>query len=129
MPGARARSVLPVLALATLLGVAGCEPSGPGSLTATVTAPGPTGALVIEVTGTGITGFEGLGDVLTFADAALTPSPRRVVVVSSTGSAPRFRVKVEDVSGDPPSATVVAAVNTVNTPIPSVLDYSVRIAR
>ena len=125
-----ARALLRVLALAALLGVPGCEPSGPGSFAATVTAPVPTGALVIEVAGVGITGFDGLGDVLTFPDAAMPGATlRRVVVVSAKGSTLSFRVQVEDVSGDPPSATVVAAVDTSNRPIQSVLDYSVRVAR
>ena len=130
MPLTRTRLAIRVLALATLLGVTGCEPSGPGSLTAIVTAPNPTGGLVIEVAGAGITGFEGLGDVCTLADVAIPgASSRRVVVVSSTGSSLRFRVQVEDVSGDPPSATVVAAVDTSNRPVEAFLGYSVRIAR
>lgn len=51
-----------------------------------------------------------------------------LVTVSSTGSSLRFLVQVEDVSGDPPSATVVAAMDTSNRPVEVFLGYSVRIA-
>ncbi|MSR36950.1 MAG: hypothetical protein EXR95_09995 [Gemmatimonadetes bacterium] len=118
------------LALAALIGLAGCEPSGPGSLTAIVQAPGPAGALVIELTGIGITGFEGVGAARTFdAPAAPGSTARRVVVVSSTGTAIRFRIKVEDVSGTLPTAAVVSGVDLSNQPIPSLSEYGVRISR
>ena len=51
-----------------------------------------------------------------------------LVAVSSTGSSLRFLVQVEVVSGDPPSATVVAAVDTSNRPVEVSLGYLVRIA-
>ena len=51
-----------------------------------------------------------------------------LVAVSSTGSSLRFLVQVEVVSSDPPSATVVAAMDTSNRPVAVFLGYSVRIA-
>ena len=51
-----------------------------------------------------------------------------LVAVSSTGSSLRFLVQVEVVSGDPRSATVVAAIDTSNRPVEVFLGYLVRIA-
>ena len=51
-----------------------------------------------------------------------------LVAVSSTGSSLRFLVQVEVVSGDPPSATVVAAVDISSRPVEVFLGYLARIA-
>ena len=118
------------LAVLGVCAAAACEPSGPGDLTAAIDAPVPTGALVVEVAGPGITSFRGIGDVRTFYDP---PSPggraHRVVVVSSSGRALRFRVEVEDVGGVLPVATVLSAVDVSNQPIAPLSGYSVRVAR
>lgn len=124
-------SVRRVVVVALLVGgLSGCEPSGPGPLTATVKAPGPTGALVVEVTGTGITGFDGIGDVRTLeAPRGAGAATRRLVVVSASGTALRFNVRVEDVSAPFPQAVIVSAVDTSNRPIPSLTGYSIGISR
>ena len=112
------------------LALAACEPSGPGELTATVQTPRPTGALVVELTGAGITGFEGAGDVRTFSgpmDAAA--DTQRVVVVSVSGQRIRFRVQVRDLADPAPTAVVLSAVDTDDDPIEALGGYSVRIAR
>ena len=125
-----ARALTGGLALVLVLGTAACEPSGPGDLAATVQAPVPTGALVIEMVGRGITGFGGLGDARTFASSPLRGAAgHRVILVSPSGAALRFRVQVEDVSENPPTATVVSAVDTSNRPIAALTGYTVRIAR
>ena len=51
-----------------------------------------------------------------------------LVAVNSTGPSLRFLVQVEVVSSDPPSATVVAAMDTSNRPVEVSLGYLVRIA-
>ena len=118
------------LLLLVALALAACEPSGPGELTATVRTPRPTGALVVELTGAGITGFDGAGDARTFSgplDAAA--DTQRVVVVSASGERIRFRVQVRDLGDSPPTAVVVSAADTDNDPIDALGGYSVRIAR
>jgi hypothetical protein len=119
-----------LLLLLVVLALAACEPSGPGELTATVRTPRPTGALVVELTGVGITGFDGAGDVRTFSgpvDAVV--DTQRVVVVSVSGLRIRFRVQVRDLADPPPTAVVVSAVDQENDPIDALGGYSVRIAR
>jgi hypothetical protein len=112
------------------LALAACEPSGPGELAATVQTPRPTGALVVELTGAGITGFDGAGDVRTFSGPVeAAADTQRVVVVSVSGQRIRFRVEVRDVSEAPPTATVISAVDLENEPIAALGGYRVRIAR
>jgi hypothetical protein len=119
------------LLLLGVLALAACEPSGEGALDAVVQAPAPTGAVTVEVTGTGVVGFEGVGDVRTFAGSVSpTATVHRVVVVSVAGAQQiRFRVLVEDVGDAPPTASVRAAVDPSNAPIDEVGGYSVRISR
>jgi hypothetical protein len=118
--------LLPLVALA----LAACEPSGPGELTATVRTPRPTGALVVELAGAGITGFDGAGDVRAFSGPVdAVADTQRVVVVSVSGQGIRFRVQVQDLADPPPTAVVVSAVDERNDPIEALGGYSVRIAR
>ena len=119
-----------VAAAALALSAAACEPSGPGDLDATVTTPVPTGAAVIQVVGRGIDGFEGQGDVRVFAEPG-TPADtiRKIILVSPSGGALRFRIEVRDVSADPPRALVLSAVDPANRAIASVTGYVVRVAR
>jgi hypothetical protein len=124
------RRALRGLFVLAVLALAACEPSGEGVLTASVQAPRPTGALVIDVTGAGVLGFAGAGDTRTFSGPV---DPRatshRVIVVSTTGQRVTFRVQVEDVSAVPPTATVTAAADVGNAPIEALGGYAVRIAR
>ena len=115
---------------AILFGVAACEPSGPGEFTATVMAPVPTGAAVVEIAGRTIRGFEGLGDVSTFAvSSAVGDSIHRVILVSPSGGELRFAIRVEDVGGVPPRAVVVSAADPSNQPILGLAGYAVLVAR
>lgn len=109
--------------------LAGCEPSGEGELRAEVEAPAPTAAVVLEVTGKGVLGFEDAGDTRVFA-ATVDPSAttHRVIAVSASGERIRFGVRVEDV-GAPPRAAVVSASGPDDAPITSLAGYTVRIAR
>jgi hypothetical protein len=120
-------------ALATaafVIGAAACEPSGPGALTATVQTPVPTGAVVIELVGRDLTGFEGVGDVRAFAaDPQPTDSIRRVIVMSPSAGPLQFKVQVPDVSAPPPLATVVEAVDGSNRKLTTLTGFTVRISR
>ena len=113
-----------------VVAAAACEPSGPGPLGGVVEGPLPLGAVVLEIRGTGITGFEGAGDTRTFADPAdPRASNQRVVVVGSAAGELRFRVHVEDVSGLLPTATALSAVDANNRPIESLAGIFVQISR
>jgi hypothetical protein len=110
--------------------VSACEPSGPGSLTATIEMPAPTGAAVVELVGPRVTGFEGLGGTRVFpAPATAVDTVRRVVVVSPGGTSLQFRVDVEDVRADAPRGRVVEAVDPANQRVTSLAGYAVRVAR
>jgi hypothetical protein len=115
---------------ALALGAAACEPSGPGALTANVQAPVPTGAVVVELAGRDVTGFEGAGDVRVFAaDPLATDSIRRVIVMSPSAGPLHFRIKVLDVGAPPPTAAVVDAVDAHNRKVTALTSYTVRISR
>ena len=117
-------------AVALALGLAACEPSGPGALTATVSAPVPTGAVVVELIGARITAFEGLADARTFAaEPSAADTVQRVIVISPTGGPFRFRIEVEDLGAEPPRGAVVDAVDPANRRISTLTTYTVRIAR
>jgi hypothetical protein len=119
--------------VAVLLGgvaVAGCgdSASGPGPLSATVVGPGPLGAAVVEVSGRGITGFEGAGSVRTFA-AATGAEVYHVVLVATEGGDLPFRILVEDRKESLPAAVVLSAVDPQNVPMATLVGYSVRVFR
>ena len=117
-------------ALVLALAESACEPSGPGTLTATVHVPAPTGAVVIEFAGPAITAFEGVGGARTFADPVTAADTlQRVVVVSPTGTTLQFRVSVEDVRADAPRGVVVDAVDLANRKVTALAGYSVRVSR
>jgi len=116
--------------VAMVLAAAACEDNGPGSLTATVVAPVPTGAVVVELVGARVTGFEGVEDTRAFAaDPQVADTVRRVIVITPTGGAIKFRVEVEDVSEQPPRGAVVDAVDPANRKITALTGYQVRISR
>lgn len=104
--------LLAVLALAA----AGCDsgPSGPGALVATVTGES-LGGVALQIEGTGIRGFEGLGETQVYA-AALSGRQNafRVLLVAPRGDELRFEIQVEDVAMDDPVMTVVSAAGIDN---------------
>jgi hypothetical protein len=130
MSAGRPGRAAPLALAAVALGLAACEPSGPGELVATVHAPVPTGAVVVELVGARMTGFDGVGDSRAFgADGVAADTVRRVVVISPSAGDLRFRVLVEDVGAEPPRAAVIEAVDPANRAITALTGYSVRIAR
>jgi hypothetical protein len=120
------------LALAGLLALAGCDsgPEGPGVLTAKVTSPQPLGAVVLEFTGAGITGFEARGATRVFGAVGGPGRTRhRVVLVSPTGATEiPFGIGFEDRSGEMPSVVAVAASSPANAVV-SAAGLKVRIER
>lgn len=119
-----------VAALAALVLAAACEPRGPGALIATIRAPVPIGAVVVELAGARVMAFEGLGSARTFAaEGAPGDTVQRVIVVSPTAGTLRFRLEVEDIAAEPPRAAVVDAVDPANRPIAALDGFAVRISR
>lgn len=110
-----------VLAVGTLLALAGCgsEPSGPGVIAgiAGATAPATLGAVVLEVTGSGITGFEAKGGTTVYGARVSAENGRYRVVVVGTGDL-GFGVELDDVKGPKPVIEVVSAVDADNAVLP-----------
>ena len=127
-PSAATRPLLFLLAGVLALGGCGDGPRGPGPVSATVEGSAPLGAAVLEVTGDGITGFQGSGSTRTF-DASVGPGVYRVVVVGTNPGALPFRILVEDRAGALPSAALVSAVDGSNVPFSTVSGLSVRVVR
>jgi hypothetical protein len=98
------------------IAAAGCDsgPSGPGVLVASVQGESLGGAL-IEVTGRGIQGFDGLGGTQIY-DAAVpsVPDAHRVILIHPDGGELRFEIHVADVGADDPVITVVSAAGVDN---------------
>jgi hypothetical protein len=106
------------VAVAAVLGGCGDSgPQGPGSFTAGLDVVGPAvGAVIVDVTGEGIRGFEGTGDTRIFHDVTdVTVGAHRVIAMSGSGSI-SFRVQVDRVEQGFPIAVVVDAVGTDNLP-------------
>jgi len=123
------RGLLLLLALAAL-GLGACSddgPSGPGPVSATVTGAALGGA-VLEVTGTGITGFEGAGSSQVF-HGSTAPGVYRLVVVGPGAGELRFQILVEDRSGMLPTGVVISAVDGANLPFATTTGMSLTVAR
>lgn len=108
-------------AFALLAAFAACDrgPSGPGTMNAVVEGSG-LGAVVVEVVGEGITGFEGLGDTQAYGALVSAVEERhRVVLVDARGGRVEFGIEVEDLSVDLPTVTVLFAANTDNLTMPA----------
>lgn len=108
-------------AVVGVLAVAACDsgPKGPGVLTARVISPQPLGAVVLEFTGTGITGFEAQGGTQVFgAVGGAGAQKHRVILVSPTGATDiRFGIEFADRGGTMPSVAAIAAATPANAPV------------
>jgi len=112
--------------------LAGCDsgPDGPGDLSGTVQSSGsPLGAVVIEVVGAGIEGFQGTGDTKVFWARQEDPNIYRVVVVGDGSGDLRFSVSVRDRGARVPRALVASAVDAENGILPVANDLRVRMSR
>jgi len=114
-----------LLFLLTALTGCGSEPSGPGTLTATVVSPnGDEGSAVVALYGSGlgeVTALEGrvfsraVGDTL------------HVVVVNPDGGPLRFTVRVDDVGSLPTGAVLEVA--GPDDALRTLADYRVEVVR
>lgn len=120
------------LGLSAALVLAACDsgPEGPGVLSAKVTSPQPLGAVVLEFTGTGITGFEARGTTQVFGEVGGTGSQRhRVILVSPAGATEiSFGIGFEDRAGEMPSVVAITASSPTNATA-SAAGLKVRIER
>lgn len=120
------------LALAGALGMASCDsgPEGPGVLTARVTSSQPLGAVVLELSGAGITGFEARGTTLVFGSVGSGATPKhRVILVSPAGATDiPFGIAFQDRAGNMPSVTAISAASPANASV-SAAGLKVRIER
>ena len=111
------------------VGLVGCDsgPKGPGALDATITGPEPLGAALVEVVGAGVRGFEDQGACQTFgAPLPSAVDTHRALVVCAGGGDLVFGIEVDDVSAEPPVATVLQTANPNNVVVLST-QVSVRI--
>ncbi len=124
------------LSLALLAAVAGCGgdsgsgPSGPGTVTAQISAPVPLSAAVIEVVGEGITGARAVGgDQVVGTSVGGTPSTGyRVVVFPDAPGTVRLSLDVEDV-GASYTASVVSAADADGELVTGVGGLTVSVSR
>ncbi len=125
------RRVLRRLSLYSLVAfwVVGCsdDPSGPGALAVTVSAPEALGTVVVEFVGTGITGATAApGDWI--SSAAGQGSLRVLAVVADAGII-QFSLQVADVSAPAPQAVVIAGSGAADRPLLGVGGVEVSISR
>jgi len=112
-----ARTFLRVAAAGALVAAAACDsgPSGPGSLTAFVDGS-TVGGVVLEVSGRGILGFEGLSSTRVYASpVAGQPDTHRVMLVNPDSGELRFEIQVRDVGMEDPVIHVVSAAGLDNS--------------
>ena len=123
------RRALFVAALASGLLVGACDsgPKGPGELTGRLrSGPIPVGAIVLEFTGGGITGFSGSGVTRVFF-AENDPGVFRVVLVTPEAGEMEFRISVQDLDAPPPTVTAVEAVGADNGAIGNLTGITVEV--
>ncbi len=108
-----------------LTSVSACDsgPDGPGAITGRLSAEA-LGAVVLEVQGKGIRGYEGLGASRVYSAPVAGRTDRdRVVIVDPTGGEIQFRIVVDDLGMNGPFVAVITAAGTDNLPMaPSVVD-------
>lgn len=123
------RRVLALAVLTSGLLMSACDsgPKGPGQLTGRLrSGPIPVGAIVLEFTGVGVTGFSGSGETrLFFAESA--PGVFRVVMVTPTPGDMSFRISVQDVEAPLPTVTAVQAVGADNGAIANLTGITVEV--
>ena len=120
MSGHLGRRLLGALAI---LSLAGCDfgPSGPGTLAGTVVGTIPLGAVVLEVTGVGITGFTGQGDTQAYGALVSESAGRhRVILVDRAGGQIQFGIRVDDLGAERPVIRVLSAASPENAVLSTV---------
>ncbi len=116
-----------LLLLLAAFGLQGCSdsgPQGPGPLSAVVESQGASvGAVVLSVSGPGVTGFQEVGSTRLFSSGT-----QRVVLVGAGSGPLKFNILVNDRAASVPTVGVVEAVDVNNARL-SVLGLSVRLER
>ncbi len=116
-----------MLLLLAAFGLQGCGdsgPQGPGALSAVVESQGASvGAVVLSVSGPGVTGFQEVGSTRLF-----TSGTQRVVLVGAGTGPLQFNILVNDRAASPPTVGVVEAVDVANARL-GVAGLSVRVER
>lgn len=109
------RSTRTLAAFGAALALAACDsgPSGPGALVAAVEG-NALGGVVLEVTGRGILGFEGLSSTQVYAAPIAGSNGHRVMLIHPDEGDLRFEIQVEDVGMDDPVIQVVSAAGLDN---------------
>lgn len=111
----RARSIrrLPAVLLVAWATASACDDRGPGTLLVTVEAPEALGAVALEVIGSGVRGFEGVGTTEAYGGVVSTRQGRhRVVLVDPDGGTLRVGIRMDDVRGEWPTVRAVSAAGT-----------------
>lgn len=138
MSAVRGRGVIRAVAgvaLAVMLAACGDSggPEGPGSFEGTVrSSTAEVGAVVLELTGPGIQGIEGIAGTRAFESASAAGAAtdaHRVVLVSDTPGSMGFRVRVDDLAAGAPRAILVSAVDGENQRITELVSFSVTLER
>lgn len=107
------RATVAVL-MAGLLAACDSGPSGPGTLSATVSGPQALGAVLLEVTGLSVGGFVGQGDTRVYgAELSAVDGKHRVLVVGAGGTL-RFGIKVDDLGAAAPVIVVMKTASTLD---------------
>jgi len=117
------------VALAFGLLTSACDsgPKGPGQLTGRLrSGPIPVGAIVLEFTGTGITGFSGTGVTQVFS-AENDPGVFKVIMVTPTAGEMTFQISVQDLEAPFPSVVAVEAVGADNGGIANLTGITVEV--
>ena len=100
-----------VVAVCAALAIAGCDsgPSGPGSLTASLSGE-DLGGILMEVRGEGVLGFDGLGDTQVYsAKVAQLQRTHRVVAINPGVGPLRVEIRLADLDVADPVISVVGA--------------------
>ena len=119
--------VMVALASGVLVGACDSGPKGPGQLTGRLrSGPIPVGAIVLEFTGTGITGFSGVGATKVFF-AENEPGVFRVVMATPTAGEMNFLISVEDLEAPLPTVNSVEAVDSNNGGLGDLTGISVEV--
>ena len=116
-----------VMLLLMTRGLQGCGdsgPQGPGALSAVVESQGASvGAVVLSVSGPGVTGFQEVGSTRLFSSGT-----QRVVLVGAGGGPLQFNILVNDRAASAPTVGVVEAVDVSNATL-GVAGLSIRVER
>jgi hypothetical protein len=125
--GNRRANLVAALAAGLLLAACDSGPKGPGQLTGRMqSGPIPVGAIVLEFSGSGITGFSGSGSTRVFFSERAS-GVFRVVLVTPTPGEIAFQISVDDLEAPLPAVTVVEAVGGDNGAIANLTGIAVEV--